>query len=547
MKRTAVCTIVAAALAGCASTPVIESVNKSYDETTATVAAANAAMAGGGRVAAIVLPTLDVPYLSRKSVPRGSYKAELPLVMRSNTPVHISTRSPVTAQQFARLLSEEFKLSVKAETVAPATPGAAPAPAAASPAAQEQTPPPNGAKAAPAMASGIPAPRTLDLASLPPMPLRDLVTTGTQILGIDWDWQDNTLLLQAAFTRSYPISASAETSSGKTDTGKNGSTTTGSTGSSAGNFTNELKAGTAYAMDNWAELSATLQQIAGAGNVVAGKSFNVATVTCSKACHRIVKQFLDNVNHSLSQQVLFKVQEVTISSSVSGESGVDWNVIYRTVVDGRKFRLGLSTPTSLVGSASGLIQNILIPTDAANPTGADGSSLIIKALSTASKYVDVKPYSAVVINNESVSLNNTAQQSYTQSYTVVPSTVLGGQPTLVGNPGYVTFGQILQLRPTILPDGTIRVSFSLDDTSGKVDKGVAGAIDSVTLSAVNVGTKVIVKPGSTMVLASTKRTTQRFNNQGLLVDQQVGSKTGSNDTTETVVLITPYLANAGAL
>lgn len=524
MKRHLLLLPVLGVLAGCPSTPLIEAAGQAHDDAERQAAAARSAPHTNAD-APIVLPVQDVPYLPRKSLPRGSIKAQLPPALRSQKAVHFATQQGVSARQFGRLLAEEFNLPVKVE---------------------DETPAPNAApNAAPEL--------RVELASLPPMPLRELVGAVTRMLGTDWDWQDDALLIQPAFTRSYPVSSSPDTSEGRAKIGKQSTSTAGANGSggnggASGNFNNELVSGSEHKLDPWKDLEQSLVQIAGSKNVVLGKAFNVVTVTCPKACHRIVKQFIDNVNHSVNQQVLFKVQEITVASSLAGESGVDWNLVYRTVMDSRRFRFTLNTPTSLVSGTAGALQGVLVPTDPANPVNADGSTLMLQALSTASKFVDVKPYATIVANNETGTLTNVEQQSYTQSFTVVPASVVGAQPTYVGNPGYATFGQILQVRPTILPDGNIRIMFALDDTSGRVDKSSeAGVIDSVVMSAINVNTRVVIKPGSTLVLSSFKRTTHRSNNRGLLEGQRLGSETGSNEVTETVVLVTPYIANVGAM
>lgn len=497
----------------------MESVSRAHSEAEAKVAAMQAS--ADMTTSSIILATQKVPYLPQRSVTRGSFKAELPAVLRSTKPQHHATGSHLTVQQFARLLSEEYRLPVKTET--DNTPGA-------------QT---------------GPEPR-VDLASLPPMPLRELLTTATRLLDTDWDWQDGTLLIQPTFTRTYGVSIGQHTNKRKADIGKKGQSTAGvsggSSGGNAGNFSSEITSTTEIDVDAWKDLEAALKQIAGDKKVVIGKAFNSATVDCSKACHRTVKQFIDNINHVATQQVLFKVQEITVASSNTGESGVDWNLVYRTVLDNRNYRFQLATPTSLVGTAAGMVQNVLSPAEGVPAKNWDGSQVLFRAISTASKFVDVKPYTAIVANNENVTLTSIEQQSYTQSYTVVPSSVLGGQPAYIGNPGYATFGQILSVRPTIMPDGSIRVAFTLDDTSGKVNKGVGqGVIDSVLTNGANVDTKMIVKPGSTMILSAMKRSTKRTNNQGLFEGQKMGSEVGSEDTTETVILVTPYIANVGAL
>lgn len=522
MNRTIISLAVFAALSGCASTPVMDAVTKAHGDVTKQVAAINAST-DAMMANSIILPMSTVPYLPQKSVARGSYKAELPLILRSPKLVHLATKSPVSVDQFARLLAEEFSLPVKVEV---------------------------DAAAASTGAGNADAAQLVDLAALPPMPLREFVTTVTRMLGTDWDWHDGTLLVQPAFTRTYAVSTSPDSNSGKLEIGKKGNASTGSGGGggSTGNFNNEITSTTVFGTDAWKDLESGLKKIAGEKNVVLGKTFNVVTITCSKACHLIAKQFIDNANHSLNQQVLFKVLEITLATTSTGESGVDWNMVYRTVIDNRNYRFALGTPSSLVGAAAGAVQNILMPTASGSGNGLDTSSFLVKAISSASKFVDVKPYTTVVNNNETATLTNIEQQSYTESFTVVPATNLGGQPVYLGNPGTATFGQILHVRPTILPDGSIRVAFALDDTSGKVNKGAGvGVTDSVVSNAFNVNTKMTVQPGATMILSNFKRTTNRTNTQGLFEGQKLGSESGSQDTTETIILITPYLANAGAL
>lgn len=544
MNRTLISIAVIASLAGCASTPVVESVTEAHREVEAQVAAAHTA--ADRTYAPIILQTQKVPYLPQQSVARGSFKAALPPVLRSTAPQHHASNMHMTVQDFARLLTEEYRLPVKVDSgVQPGAPVGQAAPAAAAQGAGAQV------SAAQVSAPQAPSEARVDLSTLPPMPLRELITTVTRLLGTDWDWQDDTLLIQPTFTRTYGVSIAQHSTKRKSDIGKKGSSTAGVSGGSgggvSGNFSNEITSSAEIDMDGWKDLEATLKQIAGDKKVVIGKSFNSVTVDCSKACHRTVKQFVDNVNHISTAQVLFKVQEITVASSNTGESGVDWDLVYRTVLDSRKYRFQIASPASLVGSAAGMVQNVLQPLDGVAGKNWDGSHVLYRAISTASKFVDVKPYMAVVANNENVTLTSIEQQSYTQSYTVVPSTILGGAPAYVGNPGYATFGQILSVRPTIMPDGSIRVSFALDDTSGKINKGVGqGVIDAVLTNGANINTTMIVKPGSTMILSAMKRSTKRINNQGLLEGQRLGSEVASEDTTETVILVTPYIANVGA-
>lgn len=525
MKRTLISAFILSALGGCASTPVMEAVTKSHEQAQADIAALQASTSTTSS-APIILPTQDVPYLPLKSFARGSYTAEMPPALRSTKMVHISNSGPVTADQFARLLAEEFRLPVKTEAALLRTGQGA----------QEDRP-------------------TVDLSMVPMQPLKDYLTTVTGLLGTDWDWQDGSLLIQNTFSRTYSISISPETYDGNTKTGKEGTSQAGIAGGGggggiSGNFNSDAVAKTTYKTDPWKDMQDALVQIAGKDNVVIGRHIGIAQVTCSKACHRQVKQLIDDGNHALSAQVLFQVVAINVATTRTGESGVNWSLVYRTVLDSRKYRLGLNTPTSLVSLAAGQVNQILMPTGDV-PNGWDGSGLIVEALSAASKVVEKKPYTVLAATNTVAALNNIQQRSYTGSFTVVPSTVLGGAATYVGNPSFATFGQTLQVRPTVLANGQIRVSFVMDDTSGTVEKsGAQGGIpepDRVASNAVAVNQTFNVKPGSTIILSSLKRTTDRTNAQGLFDGQRMGSETGSQEATETILLITPHIANAGGI
>lgn len=523
MKRTLISALLLS-LGGCASTPVMEAVTKAHDQTQAEVAALQASAAASTN-APIILPTQDVPYLPLKSFARGSYKAELPPALRSTKMVHFASTGPVTADQFARLIAEEFRLPVKAEPVS--------------------------AQGAQAAKENLP---TVDLGLLPMQPLKDYLTTVTGLLGTDWDWQDNTLLIQNTFSRTYSVSMSPDSYDGNTKTGKEGTSQAGVSGSGSGgisgNFNSDAVAKTTYKTDPWDDLANALKQIAGKENVVVGKHYGIAQVTCSKACHRQVKQLIDDGNHMLSAQVLFQVVAINVQTTRAGESGVNWSLVYRTILDSRQYRLGLNTPTSLVGMAAGQVNQILMPTGDV-PNGWDGSGLIVEALSAASKIVEKKPYTVLAATNTTAAVNNIQQRSYTGSFTVVPSTILGGAPTYVGNPSFATFGQTLQVRPTVLGNGQIRVTFMMDDTSGKVDKSATQSSipepDRVESNAVAVNQTFNMKPGSTIIVSSLKRTTDRSSAQGLFDGQRAGSETGTQEATETILLITPYIANAGVI
>ncbi|WP_395398642.1 hypothetical protein ACHMW6_00340 (plasmid) [Pseudoduganella sp. UC29_106] len=102
--------------------------------------------------------------------------------------------------------------------------------------------------------------------------------------------------------------------------------------------------------DSWKDALNTLKSIAGDKNVVENKGLGFY-VTCSKACHKEVADFIDSSNHSNTQQVLFRVLEITVATTSVGQSGVDWNLVYKNLGEGRKYNFTFGTRPTLCSLA----------------------------------------------------------------------------------------------------------------------------------------------------------------------------------------------------
>jgi type II secretory pathway component GspD/PulD (secretin) len=215
-------------------------------------------------------------------------------------------------------------------------------------------------------------------------------------------------------------------------------------------------------------------------------------------------------------------------------------VLYQQVAG--KYGVSFSTPSSLVNNDAGAIAfNILNPAGAHK--GFNGSQAIFEALSAATHVIEAKPFDILAINNEPTTLSNINQQTFIASTTVVP-TGISGTPVYTQNPGYATYGQLIQISPTILPQQKVMVRFGIDDTKLKqlIVSNQPGGMDKVLLGGLTYQTKAILNIGSTLILSGFKVKTSTLNEQGLLSEQRMGSEAGVLDSTETIIMITPYLA-----
>lgn len=494
-----------AILAGCASTEVKEVIKADYKASTEQIAEATNKIQSQ---APIILPVLNVPYLGRTSVAAMSDKS-LPPAMRSTQRRRWMANYAFDAKGFGRMVSEETGLPVDV-TVAPL---------------------------------GLnERPRTIDLSPYPAMTTKELLDVAGPQLGIDYEWDGTVLRMANTFTRVFEFDKAASSTTGKMLLGKQSQSQVGTTGTNSGasgNFRSDLESTVTNDIDQWADTAASLKAIAGANNVVPNKALGIFTVTCSKACLKEVSQFMTQANSIVTRQVHFSVLEVAVASTKTGKSAVNWNAFYQKL--GGRNAFSFASPASLVDATAGALGiKVVEPT-----SPMVGSDALFQALSESSTVVDSKPYDLMAINNEATTLGNTDQQSYVSATTVVPTGV-AGNPVFSQTPGYVTFGQFIQVIPTVLSGGRVIIRFGLDDTKLKqITAGQKqGDIDKVLLGALNFNNQAIVRSGSTLVLSGFKRKSHKLQERGLIEGQKLGSEAGDTEITETIILITPTVTGS---
>lgn len=519
MKKTILHTLILAGLAGCASTEVKEKVSADFVNSQKTVSKATASL----KNRPIVLPELATPYYGNRSVAEAEFAEDLPRSLRSDKKAKFSAKS-MTLEEFAKMLTEETGVATK--VFADST--------------SNQISTNSGSK---------PTQKTIDISGLPAMPVKQLLETAMSQFGVDWDYYDGALHIETNFRKTYAISITPSKTTSSISLGKKSTSSQGASignTSMTGDFSSTLESKFDGDIDPVKDIQDTLAAMAGdPKKVFLNKSVGLATVTCSKDCHRQVKSFLTAANHLMSQQVLFQVDEITVSSTRTGSSGIDWNLVYQKLAkDGNTYTFGLGTPANLVQSAiaGNISSNIFSPVATGNSKFAS-SKMLIEALSSLSNVTDTKPYSFIAMNNEPATLTAVDQQSYVASSTVVPTGTLG-TPVSSQTLGYATFGQLIQLTPTILPGGKIIVRFGLDDTKLKslVPGEKQGDVDKLLLGGAKFTTKAILRAGSTLVLSGFKRTNSSVDNRGLFKNQSLGSESATTETSETIILITPYIS-----
>lgn len=514
---TAIASVVSIAmLGGCASTEVTTKIEKDYASAAAKLASAKDSLSNRP----IILPESPYPYLGKKSSQLTESTEELPRIIRDKGVVKFKQKA-LTADEFGRLITEETGVPVKVLV--------------------------DSKNNQIVNVDGKNTLKKVEVSTLPPMPVRQLLSTVAPQFGLDWDYYDGAIHLESSFRKNYQISFSPSSSRSKLNLGKTSNSQTGAGAGNngmSGNFSSAMESTIEGDLKPIDDFKSTLAAIAGSpDNVYINASVGLASVNCSKDCHNAVKKFIDQANFLLTQQVLLRVNEITVSSTAQGQSGVDWNLVYQqAMASGKGYSLIFGSPASVVSNTAGAITTNIVTPAGKLPDHFDGSKLLFKAISQASKVIENKPYDLIAQQNESVTLSNMDQKAYVESTSVVPTGV-GGTPVYSQKLGYATYGQLIQITPTILPSGKINIRFGIDDTKIKnlVLASAQGDTDKLTLGGLKFTTKATLRVGSTLILSGFKVTQSNTDNNGLFAGQRVGSSAGTDTVTETIILITPFL------
>lgn len=324
----------------------------------------------------------------------------------------------------------------------------------------------------------------------------------------------------------------------------------------------------------WKDLDTTIKQLLSPnGKVMVSESTTSVTVRDHAANVELIGQYIANLNHNLSKQVLVKVQVLQVNLRSDLNYGIDWHLIanafnkspfvlnanYGTPITiqplaGQNTITGAPLQSPQVGVSQ--LQDI----DLALTPGArkiPGYIILLNALSQQGKASIVTEPRVVALNNQVSVIRIVTQNGYLAS---VQNTSLSG--TSGGNsttgtvtsqltPGTVVTGLTLYILPKILGDKIflqVNADLSVNDgfqTFPSLPTG--GATDNVSrIQLPNVSSKTfnqrsVIKSGATLVLAGFRNLSNTANAMQFGQIQALGGKGASQLNQETVVLITPII------
>jgi type IVB pilus formation R64 PilN family outer membrane protein len=390
--------------------------------------------------------------------------------------------------------------------------------------------------------------------------LETLLDTICAKTGANWEYKDGAIVFYRLVTKTFTLKSTPGTSELKSSVGKTGTGTMG-TGSS---FTSDsvIKMGSAFSV--WDNLRESVNSmLTGVGKVAVTEATGTITVTDTREVVEQVGRMLADINKSLSRQVAFRVEVLSVRTDESANYGINWNAVYnRIAASNPSWKFAFGSPSSLASQdAATFGYQILTPASQGGTRGQmSGSEAMLSALSGLGKASIVTTASALTLNRQPVPVAITDQIGYVQSVSIQQNTIAGSSGTTTPTttpstsattvqitPGVVTTGFILNLLPSVADDNSVTLQFSVDISALK-KLGTFGsgemAVQTPEVSAMQFMQRVSMKNGETLVLSGYERTAGQYDRRTVSQDADLlmgGSVAGTKAREAIVILVTPVV------
>lgn len=317
----------------------------------------------------------------------------------------------------------------------------------------------------------------------------------------------------------------------------------------------------------WKDLDSTIKQLLSPeGRVIVSESTTSVTVRDRPTNVELIGKYIENLNHSLSKQVLVKVQVLEVQLQNDYEFGIDWQIIAHAfnkspfVLNG-----SFGTPVSITsftpqqglnGGAAPTIPIFGTQVQPNTPNPIPSYTILVNALSQQGKTSVVSEPRVVCLNNQVSVIRIVTQNGYLAS---VQNTSLasGSSSTNIGigtvtsqlTPGTIITGLTLYILPKILKDSIyLQVNADLSSNLGFIaaSSGTEGSSNFAQIQLPNITMKHFnqrskIKSGDTLILSGFRQISNTANANQLYTSQALGGKGSTQKNSETVVLITPII------
>lgn len=384
--------------------------------------------------------------------------------------------------------------------------------------------------------------------------LLDIVTTR---LGVSWKFEQGAIHIFYLKTRRFDLDTTnaryalknSQKSGLSTQSGNNspGSNASGGISGSSGSDTVQT---TEMSNDIYGDIEKTVESMLtpGVGRVSLNQTSGVVVVTDVPDVVRHIGDYLDDENRKLSKQILFKIVIYTITSEVSDNLGIDWDIIFKSLSG--QYGISLSGPSG-TGSEMARGGFDILNTATGKAAQFAGSRFLLQALSKQANVTDTKTLNLMTTNLATAGLLVGKQTAYLQRTSV---TSLGGgsnsRPVQALEPGQITTGTNIVIKPRVMANNEkIMLTMMMDISSLSKLRKIESADGKESIEAPDTDSRAIpyriwLKPGETIIMSGFEQIVKNGSKQGVGSPGNIfsgGSWSGSDKKESFVITITPIL------
>lgn len=332
--------------------------------------------------------------------------------------------------------------------------------------------------------------------------------------------------------------------SSSVDSGSNASTGGSQSGTQNGTSTNSTGV-TFTGLNVWTAMESAIKQMLDSrGKVTASPATGTITVTDTPNVLSRVTEYINDQNKALNRQVTVNVRVLSVALDDADSYGINWDAVYADLgAAGGSYAVALKTafPTT-TGAAS-----MVLSAPSTSQSQWAGSRAIFSALSTQGRVSELTSATLITLNNQAAPVNVGRRVSYLASSTITAATVPGGVPTITLNPGSVQTGFSMSLVPHIIDGKEMLLQYSIDLSTllqlATITSGSA-SIQTPDVSTSNFIQRIRIQSGETLVVAGFDQDRLSAVAQGVGSAQNIamGNRNGTAARSMLVILIQPNLS-----
>lgn len=351
-------------------------------------------------------------------------------------------------------------------------------------------------------------------------PLSEVLNELSSNFEVEWTYSDGRVIFQDYVTRQYQIAALPTTTNGSSQIGSNNMTSSSAT-----------------TTDMWSDIRTSLQGLIGQGsNMSISSGTGLITVTAKVSDQDRVAKYVKEINGTLSQQITFDVNVLTVTLTDSDNLTLDISAAFNGTNDAGGGFANLAPDNNNMGSINiGVVD------------GDFSLNALARALSSQGKVSVNTRAGATTSNNRMVPVEIVDTVGYVKESEI--SYDSDDRQNIERTVDQVTTGFQLQILPRVMNNNDIMVQYSVRLSELIAMRNWGSEDNSIQLPEVSTTSfeqQAVIRNGQTLVLAGFERNRAETLDEGpdrARLGLFGGKRAVESKKVATVLLITPRLVN----